>query len=146
MIHRRSWLIYALLLAVGAAFLGWQVAEHIRLRKSARAALIDRAKDISNTVALVMRSQRRFGGVISRERMEGALKDIVRPGELNGIALLNAAGEVVASAGDPPELHTSGRAQQAQLWDRRAVTLVNLVDLGTNLTQELERPSPTIVV
>jgi len=70
MIPRRSWWIYGLLLAIWGVILGWQVAEHTRVTKSARGKLIDRAKIMSDTLGLVMRSQRRFGGVISKERME----------------------------------------------------------------------------
>src|SRR4051812_7563745 len=95
---RRSRWAYGLLLGVWALTLGWQVAEHVRVRKSARAALINRAKDISSTLGVVIRSQRHFG-VISKERLESALTDLVRPGELNGVALLNQSGDVVASAG-----------------------------------------------
>jgi signal transduction histidine kinase len=146
MITRRSWWIYGLLLAIWAVILGWQVVEHSRVRKSARAALINRAKDISDTLGLVMRSQRRWGGVISKERMESTLNDLIRPGELNAIALLNAAGEVVASAGEAIDLQPKGVARNPEQWEDRTVTLMNLVDLGTNVTQDLQPRELTIVV
>src|SRR6185369_5983776 len=103
MTTRRSWLIFGVLLAIWAVLLGWQAIEHTRVEKAARAKLIDRAKYISDTLGLVMRSQSqgRLRGVISKERMETALNELIKPGELTAIALLNAAGEVVASAGDP---------------------------------------------
>src|ERR1700693_3335167 len=84
---RRRTLIYGLLLAAWALVLGWQTAEHFRVEGAARAAVIDRAKDISTTLGIVLRSQRRFG-VISKERLESALTELVRPGYLIGIALL----------------------------------------------------------
>jgi len=146
MITRRSWWIYGLLLAIWAVILGWQVVEHSRVRKSARAALINRAKDISDTLGMVMRSQRRWGGVVSKERMESTLNDLVRPGELNAIALLNAAGEVVASAGGVIDLQPKGAVRMAEHWENGAVTLMNLVDLGTNVTQDLQPRELTIVV
>src|SRR5438132_860528 len=96
---RRSPLIYGLLFAVWALIVVWQMSEHVRVAEGARAALIYRAKDISTTLGIVLRSQRRFGGVISKERLESSLNDLLRPGELNGIALLNAAGDGVAAAG-----------------------------------------------
>ena len=78
-ISRRSTLIYGFLLAAWALILGWQTAEHFRVQRAARSALIYRAKDISTTLGIVLRSQRRFG-VISKERLESALNDLVRPG------------------------------------------------------------------
>jgi signal transduction histidine kinase len=143
---RRNVLVYGLLVTVCVLVVGWQVEEHLRVRKSARAALINRAKDKSDTLALVMRSQRRFGGVISKERMEAALNELIRPGELNAIALLNADGEVVASVGEPIDLQSEGVVRSGELWGDRTVTLMNLVNLGTNLTQDLQATNLTIVV
>jgi signal transduction histidine kinase len=143
---RRSNLVYALLAAAWAIVLGWQAVEHGRVQKAARAELINRAKDISTTVGIVLRSQRRFGGVISKERIESALTGLVRPGELNGVALLNAAGDVVASAGTNVDLQPRSAVRPAELWENEAVTLVNLVDLGTNVTRDLEGTNPPIVL
>ncbi|HTI68779.1 MAG TPA: ATP-binding protein, partial [Candidatus Limnocylindria bacterium] len=108
--------------------------------------LIYRAKDISTTLGIVIRSQRRFGNVVSKERLESALSDLVRPGELNGIALFNSLGDVVASAGvgtNPPVRPLAGNAEY---WGADTVALMNLVDLGTNVTHDIENMQPTIVV
>lgn len=142
---RRRLLIYALLFAAWALVLGWQVAEHFRVERAARAELINRAKDISTTVGIVLRSQRRFG-VISKERLESALMELVRPAELSGVALLNAAGEVVASAGARVDLPLRGAVRPAELWEHDSVTLMNLVDLGTSIAHEPERTNPPIVL
>src|SRR5579863_2755516 len=144
-IGRRSTLIYGLLLAAWVLVLGWQTAEHFRVRRAARAQLIYRAQDISTTLGIVLRSQRRFG-VLSKERLESALHDLVRPGELNGIALLNAAGDVVASAGTVGDLEAKGIEVPAERWDEQTVTLMNLVDLGTNVTRDIESNRPPIVL
>src|ERR1039457_6520741 len=100
-LNRRGTLVYGLLLGVWVLVVGWQAAEHFRVREEARAALVNRAKDISTTLGIVLRSQRRFGGVVSKERMEASLAELVKQEsvELKGIVLLNAAGEKVASAG-----------------------------------------------
>src|SRR5436309_6412972 len=135
---RRSSLVYGVLIAAWVAIAGWQVAEHSRVNKSAEATLRNRAKDISNTLGLVMRSQRRFGPVVSKERMESTLNDLLKPEELNAIALLNAAGEVVASAGASIDFQPKGLVRSGEHWDEHKVTLVNLVDLGTNVTQDLQ--------
>jgi signal transduction histidine kinase len=144
-IGRRSTLIYGLLLAAWVLVLAWQTAEHFRVRRAARAQLIYRAQDISTTLGIVLRSQRRFG-VLSKERLESALHDLVRPGELNGIALLNAAGDVVASAGMLADFQTKGVEGPAERWDEQTVTLMNLVDLGTNVTRDIESSRPPIVL
>ena len=142
---RRRFLIYALLFAAWVLVLGWQVAEHFRVERAARAELINRAKDISTTVGIVLRSQRRFG-VISKERLESALTELVRPAQLSAVALLNAGGEVVASAGAPVDLQPRGAIRPAELWENDSVTLMNLVDLGTNIAHEPERTNPPIIL
>jgi signal transduction histidine kinase len=142
---RRSNLVYALLVLAWVLVLGWQIGEHLRVRQRTRAELINRTKDISSTVGIVLRSQRRFG-VISKERLESALTGLVRPGELNAVALLNAAGEVVASAGTNADLQPRGAVRPAELWESETVTLVNLVDLGTNVTRDLEGTNPPVIL
>ena len=42
--------------------LGWQVIDHHRFKDNARTALLNRARDITNSLATVIRSMRRFGG------------------------------------------------------------------------------------
>jgi signal transduction histidine kinase len=143
--HRRSWWVYGLLLAVWAVVLSWQAAEHLRLRRYEQTKLIDRAKDISTTVGLVLRSQQHFG-VISQERLESALSALIRPEALTAVALLNATGQVVASAGAPIDFELKGLVPSGEHWGSEAVTLMNLVDLGTNVTAETEGGRPTLVI
>ncbi len=143
---RRTTLIYTLLALAWTLVLGWQGVEHLNVRRTARAALSDRAKDISNTLGIVLRSQRRFG-FISKDRLESALADLVKPGELNGIALLNAAGNIVAAAGTLPDAPATSVTGPAERWTGATVTIMNLVDLGTNITHDIEGvPVPPIVL
>ena len=146
--RRNSPLIYGLLLGVWVLVVAWQVAEHLRVREEARAALVNRAKDISTTLGIVLRSQRRFGGVVSKERLEASLTELVRQekAELNGIALLNAAGEMVASAGTGMDLQARGAAGPTEKWNAQTVILVNPVDLGTNLTSDIEGTNLPIIL
>jgi signal transduction histidine kinase len=146
--RRNSILIYSLLLGVWALVMVWQVEEHVRVRNAARTALGNRAKDISTTLGIVLRSQRRFGGVVSKERLESSLAELVKQdsAELRGIALLNAAGEMVASAGTGTDLQTKGTTGTTERWDLQTVTLVNPVDLGTNLTYDIEGTNPPIIL
>jgi signal transduction histidine kinase len=142
---RHSRLVYGLLLAAWILILAWQVAEHRRVRASERTALILRSRDITATLGLVIRSQRRFGGMVSQDRLESALSELVQSGELTSVALLNASGEVVVSAGQPIDLATKGMLQTGTRWEPRSVTVVNLVDLGATLSSEGDE-RPTIVL
>jgi signal transduction histidine kinase len=141
----RGKLVYLVLAAVWVIIAGWQIAEHARVRQSARAALINRARDISGTLGIVIRSQRHFG-VISKERLESALTELVDQGELSGVALRNAAGEVVASAGVTFGNQSGAASGPAELWEDQTVTLMNLVDLGTNVPRDNERTNPPVVL
>ncbi len=145
-LNNRHTLIYGLLMLGWALVLGWQTAEHFRVESTARTALIERAKDISTTLGIVLRAQRRFGGVISKERLESAMTDLVKPGDLNGIALLNAAGDIVASAGSVAGSDSKSGQSPATRWETQTMTVMNLVDLGTNVTHDIEETNPPIVL
>jgi signal transduction histidine kinase len=139
-------IVYGVLLVVWTLVVAWQAVDHSRVRQAARAAIINHVKDISTTLGLVLRSQRRFGGVISKERIESALNSLVNPEDIIAIALLNDAAEVVASAGETGDFPPENELPSQGRWTDRSVTLMNLVDLGTNVTQEGESLNPTIVI
>lgn len=145
MIKNRTRLVYLLLGLVWVLIVVWQWIEHRRVVASARAELTNSAKDISTTLGIVMRSQRRFG-VISRERLESALNELIRAGNVRAIALLNAAGHVVASAGPAVDLEVGDLQSKGQHWTRTEVAVWNLVDLGTNFMSEPEARQTTIVL
>lgn len=135
MITRRSWFVYGTLLAIWIALVGWQWVEHIQLRRAQQQKLVDRTKDISNTLGLLLRSQRFFGR-ISRDRLESALNELIQPSEFHplSIEVVNADYEKIASAGPPIEM-PRGEVPGGVYWDNQAhtLTLQNLVDLGTNM-------------
>ena len=85
---RRSVFLYGVLIALWVIIAGWQAAEHLRVREATKTQVVNRARDITTTLGLVLRSQRRFG-VISKERLESALNELIRPGEVESIALLS---------------------------------------------------------
>src|ERR1041384_6709518 len=143
---RRSFWIYLALTVAWLAGVGCEAAEPHRVSETTRTQVVNRARDISSTMALVMRSQRRFG-VISRERIESALEELIRPGEVDAIGLVNTDGETVAAAGEEKiDLLVSNAARPGVHWGPDAVTVVNLFDLGTNFSQEASAPPPTIVL
>ncbi len=143
---RRSLLVYGLLFAVWSLVLAWQVAEHVRVRKSARVALRNRAKDISTTLGVVIKSQRRFGSLAFQGPLESALKELVGQGELTAVALLNAAGDKVASAGPVIDLEPKDLIRTGEHWGDQRVILANLVDLGANVTHEPGATNLTIIL
>src|SRR5206468_10421367 len=143
--NRRTRLVYWVLLGVWVLVVVWQIVEHDRVKKAARAALTNRSRDITTTLGVVIRSMRFRPGVVSQERLESALKELVKSGELNSVALLNATGAVVISAGAPIDLETKGM-QDGEHWDYKSVTLVNLVDLGASETSTRETNRTTIVL
>lgn len=141
----RKRLVYGTLLGLWGIILVWQAVEHSRVREVGRGAIINRAKDISGTLGLVMRSQRRFG-VISKDRLASALGELIRPGELNSIALLNAAGEVVVAAGPPIDYSLKNLGPTGVHWTPETVTLMNVVDLGASVPSDFEGTNPPIIL
>jgi signal transduction histidine kinase len=128
-----------MLFAIWAGLISWQVVEHARAEKAARALLVERARYVALTCGRIMRA--RGSVLVSKERLEAAISQLVRPGETNSVelrsvVLVNRAGDIAAAAPtnmdlDPKEL------QNGPNWDGPIVWLPNLVDLGTNLSQDL---------
>jgi signal transduction histidine kinase len=144
--NRQTRLLYGVLLIIWLLILVWQFVEHDRVKRAAQKTLINRAKDISNTLGLVMRSQRRWG-VISKEHLESALQSLVKSGEMTAIALLNDEGDVVASAGEPIDFRTKALAPSGEpYWTEQTVILLSLVDLGTHVPPETDASRPTLVL
>jgi signal transduction histidine kinase len=126
----RAAIVYALLSVLCLAFIIWQIAEHKRVVEAARQNLMSRGRAITGTLGLLIRSQRRGGGIISQERLEAALAELIKPGDVESIALLNAEDEVVIAAGAPLKDYSITTA--GVTWFPERMLLANLVDLGTN--------------
>src|SRR5215468_2395193 len=141
---RRNLLVYGLILGVWLLVVGWQVEEHIRVREAAKADLRGRSKDIANTLSALLRGIR-FRGVITEDRLETALNELVngrtnelvKSSELISIVLLNAANEPIAAAGKPIDPQNEA-LQRGERWGTKSITVVNPVDLGAALTSEGE--------
>ena len=138
--------IAALFLVAVLAVCVWQAQEHFRFERAAAEALINRGRDITSTLGVVVRSQRRFGGVVSKDRLEATLLDLVRPGELEAIAILGATGETIASAGPHVELTPEMLRARGVFWRDTTLTLMNVMDLGPATAEDATRPPPAIVV
>lgn len=127
---RRSLGVYVLLFAGALAVCAWQRQEHLRFERSAAQALINRGRDITSTLGVVVRAQRRFGSIVPKDRIESALHDLIRPGEVESIAILGATGETIASAGRPVELTPEMLRARGVHRSGQTLTLMNLMDLG----------------
>lgn len=138
--NRRSLLVYGLLAALLVLVLGWQIEEHIRVREQGKTSLRNRSRDIANTLGAFVRGLQ-FRGAVFGDRLQPVLNDLVggdelhKPGEVLYAALLNAAGEAVASAGNPVDLEEKDIHQAGERWGRRSMTVVYPVE-GASVTQE----------
>jgi signal transduction histidine kinase len=144
-VANRSLGIYALLLGGALGVCAWQRAEHVRFERAATQALINRGRDITSTLGVVVRSQRR-AGMVSKDRLQSALQDLVRPGELEAIAILGSTGETIASAGPHIDLSPEILRARGVHWHDQTLTLMNLMDLGPATTEDQPRPPSAIVV
>lgn len=140
MTTRRNWFVYGLLAGLWVLLTAWQVIEHVRIHRTEQSKLIDRGRYISTTCAALMRSGG-FFGVISQERLENALNQLVRnTNQLESVVMLNAAGTKIAEAGAPFDLPSSSEFKQGALWSNGTLTLDVPVDIGTNVTKEVANP------
>jgi signal transduction histidine kinase len=127
---KRSMPVYVILTALWIGIVAWEAIEHSHVRNANRQTLINRGRDITSTLGIVVRSQRRFGGFISQDRFEATLKDLIRPGDLDSVVVLSADGLPVAAAGVPVELSNEALSGPGVVWSDYSLTLMNLIDLG----------------
>jgi len=129
---RRNVVVYALLAAVWTLVVGWQIEEHLRFKDYARTALRNRSKDIANTLSASIRGLQFRSGALFADRLQPVLRELVNgrtnelgtSGEVLGVALLNAAGKTVASAGRPIDLEPQDIRQAGERWGPRGLTVV----------------------
>ena len=133
---KRNLIVSITLIGCGLGICGWQVEEHLRFQRNAAQALINRGRDITSTLGVVIRSQRRNGIVVSKERLQSALQDLIRPQELESIAILSATGEAIASAGQPADLTPEMLRARGVFWRDQSLTILNLMDLGTTVMED----------
>ena len=148
-IAQRSLGVYIALVIGALVICGWQWEEHQRFKRAAAEALVNRGRDITSTLGVVVGSQRRFGNLVAKDRIELALKGLIHPGELESIAILGATGETIAGAGRPVELTHEMLTARGVYWRDHELTLMNLMDLGvgsgSGTTEENALPAALVV-
>ena len=125
----RNKLVAAALAAFVLLVVAWQTAEYRRVRRAQRDMLLTHARDIANSLAVVLRSQARFAA-IQRRRLEAALQDLCRSRELLSLALISPTDETVTAAGDPLPPGSVALPPGTQRWERHTLTVVELLQLA----------------
>jgi signal transduction histidine kinase len=150
-LKRRNLFVYGLLIAVWVFVIAWQVEEHRKIREAAKTDLRRSSKAIANTVGAFIRGLQ-FRGAVLSDRLEpvlnelvGATNELVKSSELLSIALLNASGDRLASAGKPIDLAQSEIVQEGERWGARSVTMVYPVE-GAAVSLEGATNATTTVV
>ncbi|MFM9030564.1 MAG: sensor histidine kinase [Opitutaceae bacterium] len=138
--------LHAALVGVTLGLCGWQWNEHRRFRETAAQSLINRGRDITSTLGIVIGSQRRFGLLVSKERIEASLQALIQPGSLESIIVLGATGETIASAGRPVEITPAMLRERGVFWREQELVLMNLADFGSPGPGPEDKPLPSAVV
>src|SRR6266478_4694425 len=141
---RRTFFVFALLLAVWALVVVWQAEEHARFKAYAKTGLRNRSKAIANTLGASIRGLQ-FRGAVFGDRLQPVLdelvssqtNELVTSSEVLGVVLLNAAGKPVASAGRPIDLEQQDIRQEGERWGLRSVTVVYPIE-GASVMQDGE--------
>jgi signal transduction histidine kinase len=140
-----------MLVAIWAILIVWQVNEHLHVRDAERAVLVERARYVAMTCGRIMRARAGVSGIISKERLESTIQQLVTPnefrslelrsrgtGELRSVVLVNSAGEIAAKAAVTNVTIPSAEELRGDPnWDAPIVWLPSLVDLGTNLSEDM---------
>jgi len=158
---RRSTLIYGLLFLVWVLVAGWQVEQHYRVQETAKSSLLNRSKEIANTLSAVIRAMR-FRGSVFQDKLEpvlnelvyGSTNQLVKSSELISVGFLNTTNGVVVSVGAPVDLShpqvleeggQSGSLDEGD-WAGKIVTFVIPIK-GVKVTPEGDtNASPTVVL
>jgi signal transduction histidine kinase len=142
---RRLVPVQVLAVCLWLALVAWLVVEHRRVVETERTALLQRGRDISDTIALLSRTGRM--GLIREDRLNSVLQELVQWELLDTIVLLNARGDVVASAGRIDLYRPENLELGAVRWDRDHAFVMNLVDLGHDAVgPDVPPRGPTIVI
>jgi signal transduction histidine kinase len=140
--HRRSTLVYGLLVLVWVVVVGWQVEEHYRALDAGKTDLRNNSKEIANTLSAVMQALR-FRGSVLQERLEPVLKELVngqtnqlvKSSKLLSVVLLNTASEPLVTVGAPIDFSNSEILQAGEHWTVNTVIFVNPI-AGANVPPE----------
>lgn len=142
--RRRLVRLFAALTAVWVGVCCWLTVEHVRVRQQARESLLQRSRDISEAIALALRSG--SPGLIREDRLNALLHELAGWDPLETVILLNANSEIVAMAGNPAQVDQATLRVDTTLWQPHRVIVVNPVDFGIQTDGDGGPARTTIVV
>lgn len=143
-ILRKRWSVYVLLAVAWLVMVGWLVFEHDRVREIAHEGIVNQARNVSDTIALISRSGR--FGMIQQERLEEALAEMIEQGQLISVALLNSSGEVIVQAGPPLPVTLDEIPADGTLQLPDSMIVYNPVDFGSAVSDAGTTRPPTMVI
>ncbi len=128
--RRLSYIIYFVFAALWCGVIFWQFCEHNEVVRQAKNELRNRARDISEAVSVVIRSQRGHGAMGNQPELDFALRELVGSTDLESVMLLNANGKVKVVFGKPIRIPNDDFKSNQEYWRKDSVVFVNLVALG----------------
>ncbi len=128
--RRLSCAIYFILAVLWGGVILWQYAEHLDVIAQAKNELRNRARDISEAVSVVIRSQRGHGAMGNQPELDFALRELVDSTDLESVMLLNSTGKVKVVFGKPIKISDHELKDKQEYWKKDSVVFVNLVALG----------------
>lgn len=122
-------LLITLLLAGWSTLVCWQWSAHLEVRKNLRAGLLTRVRDISSTLGVVIRSERKMGAV-DPLLLKRALKGLTNSEELLAIAILSPENDIAASSHEDFDSIKADFKPGSVEWDNDTLLAVDLIELG----------------
>lgn len=141
----RKKIIYLALALIWVAIVASQIGEHGRVRNAAEKALVNRSRDFSLALGVVIRSQGRFG-IIPQNKLEAALDELADSTDVLSVVLLNARGEITAASGEKVTGEMAPLLDAGEYWGDDRATFVNLVALGPNTESPFAVEGDTLMV
>ena len=150
-LKRSQNLVAALLAGAWLLVAGWQVDEHVRVVEAARTNLRNRSHEIASTLSAVTWALR-FRGAVLQDKLEPVLQELVAsrtnelvsPGGLLAVALLNNAGDPFVQAGQTNLVDRSALAEPEH-WEADYVTFVQPLG-GASVSNENVTNASTVVL
>ena len=140
---KRNLLVYGVLAIGWLASCAWQIVEHNRQADAVRQAMLTRSDDITDALGVVIRSQRRFGGMTRRPNLEAAMEELVKSEEIRTVELLDIYGVPIETiegeplaAGEAIEFDFEDLSLTGPVWTEDSLMVVHEVELQPLLDEE----------
>jgi len=109
----------------------WQVSEHSRISRVARATTLSYAKDMAHSVAVIINSQRMSQVLIKKYRLQESIKALAESTSIISVALKNIGGRVIAQAGEPYPDDIVDMPVGTALWMGDQLSIVEYVQINS---------------